>query len=116
MTKHIVRSVVLLVGLTFMMACSRLSSGSASESSVKLDTEDQKTLYALGLFLGRNVKSFNLKPEELVIVKAGLTDSVNGTKPQVDLEAYGPKLNELHDKRASVGSDDEKKKGKEFAD
>ncbi|HEX9104786.1 MAG TPA: hypothetical protein VF997_21390, partial [Polyangia bacterium] len=43
----------------------------SSGGSVKLETEDQKTLYALGLILGRNVKGFNLTPAELETVKAG---------------------------------------------
>src|SRR5436189_5370 len=80
-------------------------------SSAKLETEDQKTLYALGLLIGRNVKPFALKPEELAIVKSGLTDSVTGAKPQVELETYGPKVNELADRRSSVGADETKKKG-----
>jgi len=97
-----------------MTACTRKAGDGASESS-KLETEDQKTLYALGLLIGRNVKPFALKPEELAIVKAGLTDMVNGSKPQVELEAYGPKVNELADRRAASGVDDTKKKGQEFA-
>src|SRR5947207_1864393 len=97
-----------------MIACARTSGPDAS-ASPKLDTEDQKTLYALGLLLGRNVKPFALKPEELAIVKAGLTDAVTDAKPQVDLATYGPKVNELAELRASSGADEAKKKGQEFA-
>lgn len=96
------------------MSCKQNSATGSSESP-KLETEDQKTLYALGLLIGRNVKPFALKPEELAIVKAGLADSVNGAKPQVELETYGPKVNELADKRSSAGLDATKKKGQEFA-
>src|SRR5262249_17707422 len=70
----------------------------------------------LGLRVGRNSKPFALKPEELAIVKAGLTDAVTDAKPQVELETYGPKVNELAQKRAAVGADEAKKKGQEFAD
>jgi FKBP-type peptidyl-prolyl cis-trans isomerase len=73
-------------------------------------------LYTLGLLLGRNIKPFSLTPEELAIVKAGLTDSVNNATPQVEIDAYGPKVNELAQKRASAGADEAKKKGQEFAD
>ena len=85
-------------------------------SPPKLETDEQKTLYALGLLIGRNVKQFSLKQDELALVKAGLTDSVTDAKPQVDVETYGPKVNELAQKRASVGVEDTKKKGQEFAD
>ena len=106
---------MLLFCLTSLVACSQIS-GQSTAAPVKLETEDQKTLYALGLLLGRNVKPFALSAEDLAIVKAGLTDAVTDAKAQVELETYGPKVNELAQKRASVGADDAKKKGQEFAD
>jgi len=115
MAKTIVRYVVLFLCLGSLVACNK-GAGSASSETVKLDTEDQKTLYSLGLIFGRNLKSFSLTPEELAIVKAGLSDSVTDAKPQVELETYGPKVNELAEKRSSAGADDAKKKGQEFAD
>jgi FKBP-type peptidyl-prolyl cis-trans isomerase len=114
MIKHVVRHVMLALCLASMVACSQASKQDAS-ASPKIETEEQKTLYALGLLLGRNVKPFALKPEELAIVKAGLTDAVTDAKAQVDLAAYGPKVNELAELRASSGAEDAKKKGQAFA-
>ena len=114
MTNYVFRFAIVLTCLGSMVACKNSGTGAGSEPA-KLETEDQKTLYALGLLLGRNIKPFALKPEELAIVKAGLTDSVTGAKPQVELETYGPKVNEMADKRSSVGLDETKKKGQEFA-
>src|SRR5205814_6643483 len=103
--------------LTFSFCfCSMIACAQTPSASPKLDTEEQKTLYALGLLLGQNIKPFALKPEELAIVKAGLGDAVTNTKPQVELETYGPKVNELAQKRAAVGAEDTKKKGMEFLD
>lgn len=113
MNKNIVRYAVLCICLVAMLGCKKMW---GSSESVKLETEDQKTLYALGLLVGRNVKPFTLTPDELAIVKAGLADAVNGTTPKVELEAYGPKVNALAEKRASAGNADVKKKGQEFAD
>src|SRR5262249_35357078 len=45
-----------------------------------------------------------------------LTDAVANTKPQVDIETYGPKVDELAQKRAAAGAEVAKKKGQEFAD
>ena len=98
-----------------MIACAQTPGPDAS-APPKLDTDDQKTLYALGLLLGRNIKPFALKPDELAIVKAGLTDAVTDTKPQIEIETYGPKVNELAQKRAAAGADDAKKKGQEFVE
>jgi FKBP-type peptidyl-prolyl cis-trans isomerase FkpA len=114
MTKTIVRYVVLSLCLGSLLSCKGV--GASSSESVKLDTDDQKTLYALGLILGRNVKVFSLTPEELAIVKAGLSDSVTGAKPLVELDTYGPKVDELVAKRMATGSQDTKKKGQAFAD
>jgi FKBP-type peptidyl-prolyl cis-trans isomerase FkpA len=96
-----------------MPACNPNGSGGGS---AKLDTDDQKTLYALGLILGRNVAGFNLTASELNTVKAGMTDAALGKKPQVELETFGPKVNQLRNKRMSAKSEDEKKKGKAFED
>ena len=48
--------------------CNRLRGGGATPS-----TEDEKTLYTLGMLLGRNLGNFNLTADELDMVKSGLT-------------------------------------------
>jgi FKBP-type peptidyl-prolyl cis-trans isomerase FkpA len=113
MKKNLIQLVALTLCLGSTFACAQ-SSGTAA--TPKLETDDQKTLYALGLLLGRNIKPFDLKPEELAFVKEGLTDAVSNTKPQVDIDTYGPKVDELAQKRAAAGSEVAKKKGQEFAD
>ena len=90
--------------------------GGGGGGSVKLDNDDEKTLYALGLILGRNVAGFNLSASELDTVKAGMTDAALGKKPKVELQVYGPKVNQLRNKRMSAKSEVEKKKGKAYAD
>src|ERR1700758_199201 len=115
MMKKLIQLATLSFCFCSMIACAQ-TSGQDSSAAPKLDTDDQKTLYALGLLLGRNIKPFALKPEELAIVRAGLTDAVTGAKPQVELEAYGPKVNELAQKRAAAGAEEAKKKGQEFLD
>jgi len=107
-------SLYLLVFALALPACNPGSGGGGG--SAKLDTDDQKTLYALGLILGRNVAGFNLTAAELDTVKAGMSDAALGKKPQVELETYGPKVNQLRNKRMSAKSEDEKKKGKAFED
>jgi FKBP-type peptidyl-prolyl cis-trans isomerase FkpA len=115
MTKKLAQTVIFCFCFCLMIACAQIRGQNAS-TGPKLDNDDQKTLYTLGLLLGRNIKPFALKPEELEIVKAGLTDAVTGAKPQVELETYGPKVNELAQKRAATGAEEAKKKGQEFLD
>ncbi|HEY0096523.1 MAG TPA: FKBP-type peptidyl-prolyl cis-trans isomerase N-terminal domain-containing protein, partial [Archangium sp.] len=61
----------------------------------ELKSEDDKTLYALGLSVGRSIKVFDLSPAEIEIVKKGMTDALSGAKPVVELDQYGPKLQPL---------------------
>jgi FKBP-type peptidyl-prolyl cis-trans isomerase FkpA len=96
-------------------ACNKMGGGGGG-GAVKLENDDQKTLYALGLIIGRNVANFNLTPAELELVKAGISDSALGKKPEIDLQTYGPKVNQLSRKRAEAKSAEEKKKGTAFAD
>jgi FKBP-type peptidyl-prolyl cis-trans isomerase FkpA len=115
MIKNLVHIVVLSLCFGSMTACAQ-NAGTAASAPPKLDTEDQKTLYALGLLLGTNIKPFALTPDELAIVRAGLSDAVTNSKPQVDLNTYGPKVNELAQKRSAAGADDAKKTWQEFSD
>jgi FKBP-type peptidyl-prolyl cis-trans isomerase len=74
-------------------------------------TEDDKTLYALGMIIGRNLGDFNLTPRELDVVKSGLTDMVLKKKLAVELETYGPKVDAFHQKRRQGRAEAEKKAG-----
>ena len=115
MIKNTVQFIVFSLCLGAVLARAQ-TTGTSASTAPKLDTDEQKTLYALGLLLGRNIKPFSLTQEELAIVNAGVKDAVLGAKPQVELDTYGPKVNELAQKRAAIGAEDEKKKGQEFAD
>jgi FKBP-type peptidyl-prolyl cis-trans isomerase len=113
------KTIILFVVGTFCLGAAvsgAQTPGPVSAGPVRLDTDEQKTFYALGLLLGDDVKVFDLKPEDLAIVKAGMTDAVTGAVPQVDIDTFGPKVNDLAKKRASAGADDAKRKGQEFAD
>jgi FKBP-type peptidyl-prolyl cis-trans isomerase FkpA len=80
-----------------------------------LKTDDEKTLYTLGLSVGQSLQVFSLTPAELELVKQGLTDAVTGAKPQVDMQEYMPKLNEMAKARQGAQAGVEKKKGEEYA-
>ena len=47
-------------------------------------TEEQKTLYALGVLMSHSLSTFDLKPEELAQVQKGLADGVGGVKRHVE--------------------------------
>ena len=58
-------------------------------------TEDQKTLYAIGLAMSRQVAALSLTPAEFDFVKQGFADGATDKKPLVELDAYNKKIQEL---------------------
>src|SRR5438445_7793164 len=67
----------------------------AAADGPKLETEEQKTLYALGLTINRSLSPLNLSPSELELVEAGLADGGLHKTPKVDLATYGPKIKQI---------------------
>jgi len=76
--------------------------------------DEQKTLYALGLAISQSLGAFNLSEAELDLVKSGISDGVFKKTPKVELQAFGPKIQQLQQARASVVAETEKKAGATF--
>lgn len=81
-----------------------------------LDTEENRTLYAVGVVLGNNLLQFNLTPAELALVEAGLRDTVFATEPRVDMAVYGQQITVLRDARQAAGAAGEKAASMAFLD
>ena len=104
-----------LLSLVLVAALAFAGCGSGSTSSTgKPETEQEKTLYALGLIMGGNLSSFSLTPAELDMVKKGIADAATGAKPLVDLKEYGQKVQEMAHARAMAAAEVEKKKSNTF--
>lgn len=91
-----------------------LSGSLASAQSVTPTTDEQKTLYALGLAVSQSLGIFNLSEAELAMVNAGLTDGVLKREPKVNAQEFMPKVQELQKTRLAAVSEGEKKAGAEF--
>jgi len=103
----------------FIVSCvlaGLVAGGTACAADPELKTDDDKTLYALGLVLANQLGPFKLTPAELELVKAGLTDGTLKKPAKVDVETFGPKIKPLADARLAAASAEEKKKGKAFLD
>ncbi|HYQ80888.1 MAG TPA: FKBP-type peptidyl-prolyl cis-trans isomerase [Anaeromyxobacteraceae bacterium] len=85
----------------------------ASSRAQALKTEDEKTLYALGMVAARSFQDFKLSAKEVEVMKRGLSDALTGKKPQVDVAAYEQKVQEFA--RARLASAAEARKAKEAA-
>lgn len=70
-------------------------------------TEQQKTIYSLGLSIYKSLGQFDLSPAELDLVKKGMTDAA-ANKPAVELQTYGPKIGDLQKERSAHVAEREK--------
>jgi FKBP-type peptidyl-prolyl cis-trans isomerase FkpA/FKBP-type peptidyl-prolyl cis-trans isomerase FklB len=94
--------------------CVCLAVSTASAASPEPATDDQKTLYALGIAISQSLANFSLSESELDLVKAGITDGVLGRKAKVDAQVFMPKVQKLQQARAAALADKEKKTGEAF--
>jgi FKBP-type peptidyl-prolyl cis-trans isomerase FkpA len=99
-----------LVGLLLVPGLAAAAQDKAPQS------EDDKTLYALGLSIGRSLGNFSLTPAELEMVQQGLRDMVTGKKPAVELGAYEQKVQQLYQTRSTARAGKQKEKDQAFAD
>jgi FKBP-type peptidyl-prolyl cis-trans isomerase len=73
-----------------------------------LATDEDKTLYAIGLVLGQQVNTFKFTANEVDIVSQGFKDSVLGLEPKAALDVYGPRIQQLMQGRMQAVSAAEK--------
>jgi FKBP-type peptidyl-prolyl cis-trans isomerase FkpA len=79
-----------------------------------LKTEEDKTLYALGLLVSRSLANFNLTEAELATVLAGIGDGARKREQKVDVQTYGQKVQALHAARVAASAEAQKKTGDAF--
>ena len=72
----------------------------AKASASVLSTDEQKTVYALGLQMYRSLGRFDLSPAEVELVRRALADAAAG-KPAVDVNEWGPKFQAFEQTRTA---------------
>jgi len=77
-------------------------------------TEDQKTLYALGVLMGKQLSIFNLTAEEYEFVQQGSSDAVAGKTLTADPEDYKQKIGALAQTRVQVTAQKQKDLAKPY--
>lgn len=81
--------------------------------TVEPKTEDQKTLYAIGLKVAESLAVFSLAPAEVEFVLAGVKDGMDKA-PKVDIAQYTPMFNKLAQQRLAAAAEIEKKESAAF--
>jgi FKBP-type peptidyl-prolyl cis-trans isomerase FkpA/FKBP-type peptidyl-prolyl cis-trans isomerase FklB len=82
--------------------------------AAELANDEQKTLYAIGVALSQSLHDFSLSGTELEIVKSGLSDGVVKRPLKVDMQTYGPKIEQMGKARGAAVAEKEKKAGAAF--
>ena len=95
------RHSLLSIALLALVACAPTESTTpaASAQSADLTTDQDKTLYAIGLVLGQQINDFKLTGGEFDIVSLGMKDAVLGLEPKAALDVYGPRIQLLMQER-----------------
>ncbi|HXN45073.1 MAG TPA: FKBP-type peptidyl-prolyl cis-trans isomerase [Bryobacteraceae bacterium] len=78
-----------------------------------LATDDQKTIYALGMYMYRELGTFDLTPAEVEVFKKGFADAAAG-KATLELDTWGPKIGPLAQARGARVAAKEKAAGEAF--
>ncbi len=80
-----------------------------------LTTDEEKTIYSLGLSISRSLSRFELSPKEIALVQRAIADGAAG-KPAVEFNEWGPKIDALARSRAARVTEREKVASKAYLD
>jgi len=108
------RTLILTAAILSGLACAGANANKPEAAAPTMETDEQKTFYALGVLLSGRIEQFSLTASELELVKAGIADGVLHATPKVDMNTFGPKVNELAKSRSSAAAEVEKKKGQDY--
>ena len=78
-----------------------------------LETDEEKTVYALGLQVYRSLAQFDLSPAELELIERALADAASG-KPAVDVNQWAPRLQPFGQARSARVAEKEKAGSKAY--
>lgn len=98
------------LGLLTLSACDKMKSG----SNPTLKTDDDKTVYAIGMDVGSKMKTLDLSDNELAILKMGISDGAKGVEGKVNPQEFIPKVGNLIKTRQKAFADKEKTEATKF--
>ena len=90
------------VGCTSLVLLACNGQAVKTDTPAKVETEEEKVLYALGLAIAQNsLEPFRgqFSDAEIAVVMQGFADAVKGGEPIVSLQEFGPKINPMLQER-----------------
>jgi len=107
-------TVLLLMGLALLGGCKGGGATATPASTGELKSDEEKTLYAMGVMLGGNVQTMALTADQLAVLSRGLMDSASGKKPLVDPQSMAQQISEFARARAAVAASAERTKSEDY--
>lgn len=95
-------------------ATAQAAAPKAARTATATRTDEEKTLYELGVLLSRGLDTFQLSEAEFNDVKAGLADGYHQRASDADADAYMPKVQALQRARSTVAAEREKEAGRAY--
>lgn len=103
-----------LFAKTAMLAALILSGTTLVAAEPPAMSDEQKTLYAIGISVSRSLSVFDLTQAEFDYVKQGLVDAHTGKKSDIDLTSYNSKIQELARARRKISGEKQVGAGKDY--
>ena len=109
------RILVLAAGLALLAGCGGGAKAPAAPGATDaLKTDEEKTLYAMGVMLGPNVTTMGLTEEQASSLARGVKDAALGKPTLADPKTMGTQIQEFVRNRAAANAEAEKKKSAAF--
>ena len=106
---------LLLLSLLALPALAGCGAPSTAEE-VALETDEQKTLYALGVAMSQQLTAAGFSEEDTKAIKAGLVDGLLGREARVDMKVFGPKIDEMIQGKLTVAKNLEAQGSQTYVD
>ena len=97
-------AVTALVLSAFLAGCQKDAGAAApaAPAAVEPKTDEEKTLYVMGIVMGRNLTPLGLSEADLEMLKLGMSDEALGKPKKATLEEFGPKIQAFAQGRAGA--------------
>lgn len=109
-TKHNLKHLLRIISLAALLLATTTFYATAAPAM----TEEQKTLYSIGLSLSRSLSVFDLTPAEFEYVRQGLTEAQSGKNSDIELTSYTGKIQELAKARRKAAGEKQIGAGADF--
>lgn len=108
--KKLLKGALLALGLcAFVVSCNE-----SNPTAYKLNGEDEKTFYAMGLMLGQNLSKLEMTDNELKAFSKGIYTAAKNQKADIEWMEYQMKVQEMFQARMQKAGEKQKVDGTKF--